>query len=311
MLLWAAELRIERARHTFCTLMRDFTGLDSWFDAALHTEARLAEHTRRLRHALIALKPAIRKRLIFAVRAQPSLIPRLSTKLLRSGVYRLRWQANQLCAKPLFPRYFARQRSLLVDKWLHQALWLHRAIYVLECRLSERHATAAVNAAAAAAAAATAAATATAATTVAAASTKADALKPNGRRVHRARRAAQNNIGTGGGGGVQPRRGAWCWSLCARPWRWVLSGHRRRGRILQALYVITARTGELIRRSGAALRRRLPAWVTGATSWLLSEASKLLRAADRPQGSASTLYVGPGRHRSGHGGCAGALVPTG
>ena len=89
---------------------------------------RLARHKRKLRLALKELTPVVKGRLLQTARERPALIPSLSSGLVRSGFYKLRWRLNkwfvdrQLRSEEVYER----TRSILVDKWLARTVELHR-----------------------------------------------------------------------------------------------------------------------------------------------------------------------------------------
>ena len=58
-------------------------------------EQRLHRHRRELRAALKALQPALEERLLEAAREDPKRIPGIGAGLLRSGWYRVSWNANK------------------------------------------------------------------------------------------------------------------------------------------------------------------------------------------------------------------------
>jgi len=76
------------------TLGESFTAELAW----QHSQAgkRLSKQRRELELVLQRLRPELRQRVRQAVRDQPRLIPALSTRILQTLTYRLRWRLNQL-----------------------------------------------------------------------------------------------------------------------------------------------------------------------------------------------------------------------
>jgi len=93
------------------------------------TSMQLELHKTRLRGALIQLSPVVKQRLLSMACEQPARIPSISSGLLRSGLYKLRWRFNTLIAQRLPLRSqeaYERTKAELVDKWLARVVELHR-----------------------------------------------------------------------------------------------------------------------------------------------------------------------------------------
>jgi len=118
--LWALERTIEAAR-----LMIP-CAVDELDAQVLNTNMKLCWHKARLRAALKDLTPVVKQRLLQAARERPSKIPSISFKLLRSGVYKLRWRFNTLVAPLRSQEAYEKTRAKLVEKWLARLLELHR-----------------------------------------------------------------------------------------------------------------------------------------------------------------------------------------
>jgi hypothetical protein len=120
--LSALQVAISSARHVAPWTVDDL-------DHGLWVESmRLARHKRKLRAALRELTPIVRGRVLQTARERPALIPSLSSGLVRSGWYKIRWRVNSwFGARQLrSEEAYERTRALLVDKWLARALELHR-----------------------------------------------------------------------------------------------------------------------------------------------------------------------------------------
>ena len=130
--LSALEAAISSAR-----VVAPWTVDDLSHDIAL-AAMRLARHKRKLRSALKELTPVVRGRLLRTARERPALIPSLSSGLVRSGVYKLRWRLNKwFGARRLrSDEAYERTRTLLVDKWLARAVDLHRMANPQEAAVS-------------------------------------------------------------------------------------------------------------------------------------------------------------------------------
>jgi len=94
-------------------------------------EQRLHRHRRELRAALKALQPALEERLLEAAREDPKRIPGIGAGLLRSGWYRVSWNANKRMLRAFPERWKGRYEGIrdgLVRKWIDRAVDVHREL---------------------------------------------------------------------------------------------------------------------------------------------------------------------------------------
>jgi len=136
LLLWVVDYNVEKLQLCMlanCAALLQLVAPHAAADVASQrtlVEARLERHRHGLRAVLLALRPTIRQRVLQAARQQPHRILPLATNLLRSAVYRVRWNANKVIRDYGLQgeERFQKQKSLLIARWVKQAVWLHRRL---------------------------------------------------------------------------------------------------------------------------------------------------------------------------------------
>lgn len=112
------------------TLLRDHDRSSyndlGWRRAQL--EEQLANQRTRIRSALLALRPALRTRLLAAARERPALVPAASRSLLQSGMYKALWHGNLAARRLRAPAQFEATRARLVEDWLALLIDAHRKL---------------------------------------------------------------------------------------------------------------------------------------------------------------------------------------
>lgn len=133
---WTLRYNVDRAslnlveQATNCSLVK-------WLSPKGHAELhwqrshlikRLVEQRSRLAMALIALRPALRQRLLEAVTERPSLMAPISQRSLKSSLYYVQWVGNQWFKKLRTAESFEATRAALIEKWLQALLEVHDRI---------------------------------------------------------------------------------------------------------------------------------------------------------------------------------------
>jgi len=136
LLEWTLKYNMDRTslnlveRATNCTLLRAVSpmGYAELDRQRSHLMNRLTTQRSHLAMALIALRPALRQRLVEAIAERPSLLPSVGRRSLGSGILYLQWVANQRLRRLRTRESFEATRAALIEKWLQALLEVHDRI---------------------------------------------------------------------------------------------------------------------------------------------------------------------------------------
>lgn len=133
-----SKLRMVEAAQN-CTLLKVMTprGYSELHWQRSHLNQRLVAQRSQLVMALVALRPALRQRLLEAVSERPALIPSVGKRALASGVVYGRWLGNRVLrfGKLRSREAFEATRAALIEKWL-QVRWCmdrYSAHFIFSC----------------------------------------------------------------------------------------------------------------------------------------------------------------------------------
>ena len=137
LLEWTLKYNMDRTalnlveRATNCTLLRAVSPMGYYAELdrqRSHLTSRLTTQRSHLAMALIALRPALRQRLVEAIAERPSLLPSVGRRSLGSGILYLQWVANQRLRRVRTRESFEATRAALIEKWLQALLEVHDRI---------------------------------------------------------------------------------------------------------------------------------------------------------------------------------------